>query len=98
VTSGSVFARSASTGSGASEPSGGVAAEIYDTIDVIVALIVFLLVVTPVMHNFWSATDPGTRALQQGMFMKNLAMMGGAILVAYFGAGPWSVDWSVRRT
>ena len=25
------------------------------------------------------------------MFMKNLAMMGGAILVAYFGAGPWSV-------
>ena len=61
-------------------------------------LIVFLLVVTPVMHNFWSATDPGTRALQQGMFMKNLAMMGGAILVAYFGAGPWSVDWSVRRT
>jgi len=60
-------------------------------------LIVFLLVVTPVMHNFWSFSDPGLRALQQGMFMKNLAMMGGAILVAYCGAGPWSVDWSVRR-
>ena len=60
-------------------------------------LIVFLLVVTPVMHNFWSVSDPGLRALQQGMFMKNLAMMGGAILVAYCGAGPWSVDWSVRR-
>jgi len=60
-------------------------------------LIVFLLVVTPVMHNFWTVSDPGLRALQQGMFMKNLAMMGGAILVAYCGAGPWSVDWSVRR-
>jgi len=60
-------------------------------------LIVFLLVVTPVMHNFWMVSDPGLRALQQGMFMKNLAMMGGAILVAYCGAGPWSVDWSVRR-
>ena len=60
-------------------------------------LIIFLLVVTPVMHNFWTVTEPGARALQQSMFMKNLAMMGGAILVAYFGAGPWSVDWSVRR-
>ena len=60
-------------------------------------LIVFLLVVTPVMHNFWTVSDPGLRALQQGMFMKNLAMMGGAILVAYCGAGPRSVDWSVRR-
>jgi putative oxidoreductase len=60
-------------------------------------LIIFLLVVTPVMHNFWTLSEPGPRALQQGMFMKNLAMMGGAILVAYFGAGPWSVDWSVRR-
>ena len=37
-------------------------------------LIVFLLVVTPVMHNFWTVSDPGLRALQQGMFMKNLAM------------------------
>jgi putative oxidoreductase len=60
-------------------------------------LIVFLLVVTPVMHNFWTLSEAGPRALQQSMFMKNLAMMGGAILVAYFGAGPWSVDWSARR-
>ncbi len=60
-------------------------------------LIVFLLVVTPVMHNFWAIGDPGARALQQGMFMKNLAMMGGAVLIGYFGAGPWSLDWSVRR-
>ena len=60
-------------------------------------VIIFLLVVTPVMHNFWSFTDPGPRALQQSMFMKNLAMMGGPILVAYFGAGPWSVDARRRR-
>ncbi|HEU5154406.1 MAG TPA: DoxX family protein, partial [Gemmatimonadales bacterium] len=31
-------------------------------------LIIFLLAVTPVMHNFWTLSDPGPRALQQGMF------------------------------
>jgi len=26
------------------------------------------------------------------MFMKNLSMLGGALLITYFGAGPMSVD------
>jgi putative oxidoreductase len=26
------------------------------------------------------------------MFMKNLSIMGGALLIAYFGAGPMSLD------
>jgi uncharacterized membrane protein YphA (DoxX/SURF4 family) len=37
--------------------------------------------------------------MQQIMFMKNLALMGGALLVIYFGAGPLSVDdWLQSRS
>jgi putative oxidoreductase len=30
--------------------------------------------------------------LQQVMFMKNVAILGGALLLMYFGAGPISID------
>jgi putative oxidoreductase len=30
--------------------------------------------------------------LEQAMFMKNVAIIGGALLIAYFGAGPISLD------
>jgi putative oxidoreductase len=31
-------------------------------------------------------------AMQQVNFMKNLSMLGGALLILYFGAGPLSLD------
>jgi len=55
-------------------------------------LVAFLIPVSVVMHNFWTVTDPAARAIQQGMFMKNVAMLGGALLIAFFGSGPMSVD------
>ena len=61
-------------------------------------LVIFLLPVTFTMHAFWVITDPAARAMQQGMFMKNIAMLGGALLVAYFGAGPISLDARRHRT
>jgi putative oxidoreductase len=33
-----------------------------------------------------------THELQQVMFMKNLAMIGGALFLSYFGGGPLSLD------
>jgi putative oxidoreductase len=48
--------------------------------------------VTLMMHNFWAIADPQMAQLQQGMFMKNLSMLGGALLIAHFGAGPVSLD------
>lgn len=59
-------------------------------------LLVFLIPVTLAMHDFWNAVDPMTVQIQRVMFMKNLALMGGALLIAYFGSGPFSVDG--RRT
>jgi uncharacterized membrane protein YphA (DoxX/SURF4 family) len=32
------------------------------------------------------------RQMQMIMFMKNAAMLGGALLLSQFGAGPWSLD------
>ncbi|MGD0526268.1 MAG: DoxX family protein [Polyangiaceae bacterium] len=55
-------------------------------------LVLFLVPVTLMMHAFWKVTDPTMAAMQQIMFMKNVAMVGGALLIAYFGAGPFSLD------
>ena len=56
------------------------------------ALIGFLVPVTLMMHAFWSVTDPVQAHVQQAMFMKNLSMLGGAVLLLAFGAGPLSID------
>jgi putative oxidoreductase len=53
---------------------------------------IFLLVVTPIMHNFWAIADPALAQAQMVNFVKNVAMLGGALLITQFGAGPWSLD------
>jgi putative oxidoreductase len=55
-------------------------------------IVLFLACLTPKMHNFWAITDPMLHQIQFAMFMKNLSMMGGALLITQFGSGPWSVD------
>jgi len=55
-------------------------------------LVLFLVPVTLTMHNFWAATDPTMAQLQMAMFMKNVGLLGGALLLSYFGAGPLSLD------
>ena len=56
-------------------------------------LIVFFLVpVTIMMHRFWGIPNPSMAQIQQIMFMKNLSMLGAALLIAHFGPGPLSFD------
>jgi putative oxidoreductase len=52
----------------------------------------FLVGVTPMMHNFWTVTDPMMHQMQMVMFMKNVSMLGGALLISQLGARPWSLD------
>jgi putative oxidoreductase len=55
------------------------------------ALALFTLLATVLFHPFWAV--PADQAMvQQLMFMKNLAITGGLLLVFSFGAGPASVD------
>jgi putative oxidoreductase len=52
----------------------------------------FLIGITPMMHNFWAVSDPMMHQMQMIMFMKNMSMLGGALLISQFGSGPWSLD------
>ena len=62
-------------------------------------IVLFLVPVTLSMHNFCAVTDPTAAQMQQIMFMKNLSMLGGALLISYFGSGPLSLDdWLKRRS
>ena len=54
---------------------------------------IFLIGVTP-MHKFWGIAGPMMQQMQMVMFMKNLAMLGSALLITQFGSGPWSLDSS----
>jgi putative oxidoreductase len=55
-------------------------------------IVLFLIPVTIMMHNFWAIKEPMMKQMQMSMFMKNLSMLGGALLITYFGAGPMSID------
>jgi putative oxidoreductase len=55
-------------------------------------LIIFLIPVTLMLHNFWAVKDPMMAQIQIAMFMKNVSIMGGALLITQFGAGPLSLD------
>jgi putative oxidoreductase len=55
-------------------------------------LVLFLVPVTLMMHKFWAVQDPMMVQIQMILFMKNVAMLGGALLISQFGAGPFSLD------
>jgi putative oxidoreductase len=55
-------------------------------------LVAFLVPVTLMMHKFWAVPDPMMAQMQQAMFLKNVALLGTALLLMYFGAGPGSLD------
>ena len=55
-------------------------------------LVGFLVPVTVMMHNFWAVPDVAASQIEKAMFMRNVTMLGGALLITYFGAGPLSLD------
>ena len=54
-------------------------------------LAIFVAVITPIFHGFWHAPD-AARAMQKINFDKNLAVVGGLLVLATVGAGRWSID------
>ena len=59
-------------------------------------IVLFLVPVTLMMHNFWAVRDPMMAQMQFTMFMKNVSMLGGALLISQLGTGPLSLDAWVR--
>jgi putative oxidoreductase len=61
------------------------------------ALFLFLIPVTLTFHSFWTYTDPHGQKENMILFMHNLALMGGLLLVMAWGPGPLSIDLKGRR-
>ena len=63
------------------------------------AMIMFLYMIplTLLFHNYWAASGMLAGA-QETHFRKNLAIMGGLLMLAYAGPGRWSVDEISRHT
>jgi putative oxidoreductase len=57
----------------------------------------FLVPVTLMMHKFWLVQDPMMARIQMILFMKNVSILGGALLISQFGAGPFSLDFRRSR-
>jgi len=58
----------------------------------------FLVGVTPVMHNFWDMADPTLRMNEMAHFMKNVALLGGVLVtVGVLRPWPYSLEWRRHR-
>ena len=60
-------------------------------------LILFVLIATLMAHRFWEFGDAAQYAAQMNNFLKNVAVIGGLLFIAAFGAGALSLDGR-RRT
>lgn len=54
-------------------------------------LFLFLIPTTLIFHQFWGI-DPKLVQMQKIHFLKNVAIMGGMLMVLAIGGGAWSVD------
>jgi putative oxidoreductase len=63
----------------------------------IAAFVMFLYttVVTVLFHNYWAASAT-MAGIQETHFRKNLAIMGGLLMLVYSGAGKWALGKAKR--
>lgn len=47
----------------------------------VLLLVIFLVPITFAMHNFWADSDPQAKQMNQVQFEKNLALLGGALML-----------------
>ena len=62
-----------------------------------VLMILFTIIATVTSHRYWEFTDPAQYRAQNTNFWKNVAMMGGMLLLFVTAGGRWSVDALFRR-
>lgn len=55
------------------------------------AMALFTLLASVVFHPFWSVPE-AQMAVTKLLFMKNISVVGGMLLISALGAGAWSVD------
>jgi len=60
--------------------------------------ILFVVIATLMAHRFWEFSDAAQYAAQLNNFLKNLAVLGGLLYIAAFGAGALSMDGRARTS
>jgi putative oxidoreductase len=60
------------------------------------ALVAFLIPVSVQMHRFWEIDDPAQRANEMAHFMKNMALVGAALMLMQVGE-PWPASLDRAR-
>ena len=53
-------------------------------------MFLYMIGVTVLFHNYWAATGD-LAGMQETHFRKNLAIMGGLLMLAYCGPGKWAL-------
>ena len=53
-------------------------------------MFLYMIGVTMLFHNYWAASG-NLAGFQETHFRKNLAIMGGLLMLAYAGPGAWSL-------
>jgi putative oxidoreductase len=60
-------------------------------------LVLFLIPVTLIFHDFWHCKTDADRIMQTINFMKNTGLAGGLLMVLAFGSGALSLNWIVPK-
>jgi uncharacterized membrane protein YphA (DoxX/SURF4 family) len=55
-------------------------------------LVVFLVPTAFVMHAFWKETDPQAKAGEMAHFLKDLALAGAALVMAFYAGYSWPLS------
>ena len=55
-------------------------------------LVLFLIPTTLYMHPFWGADDSFASMMHGYCFWKNISLLGTALMIAYMGSGPCSLE------
>jgi putative oxidoreductase len=64
----------------------------YQTRPGALLLFAFTVIVTVRIHNYWEIDNPAERIAEYDIFVRNLAIAGGLLLLVGMGAGPFAVD------
>ncbi len=57
----------------------------------VLLIVLFLIPVTFIMHNYWNETDPNAKMADRVQFMKNMALIGAALAFLAV-AMPWPLS------
>jgi putative oxidoreductase len=62
-----------------------------------IVMFAYMVFLTVLFHNYWGASGM-LAGMQETHFRKNLAIMGGLLMIGAFGPGKWAIQRRVRST